>query len=132
MARLFGYGSEQRLAKLRLRFSQALHPGRRDRYWRAFVRQLPVIGACSVFAAVLIVPQVYDARASRTVARTKFASCADARRADAAPIYVGERAYSKWLDADGDGVACEFHWPTMIKAWSERLIPAGAKTISTP
>ncbi|MGN7998045.1 excalibur calcium-binding domain-containing protein [Sphingomonas sp. 22176] len=36
-----------------------------------------------------------------------FANCAAARAAGAAPIRVGDPGYSRRLDRDGDGVACE-------------------------
>ncbi|APG93506.1 excalibur calcium-binding domain-containing protein [Sinorhizobium americanum] len=36
-----------------------------------------------------------------------FRNCSDARAAGAAPIYAGEPGYSRKLDRDGDGVACE-------------------------
>lgn len=36
-----------------------------------------------------------------------FASCAAAREAGAAPLYVGDPGYSTKLDRDQDGVACE-------------------------
>jgi hypothetical protein len=34
-------------------------------------------------------------------------SCNAARAAGTTPIYAGEPGYRSWLDADGDGVACE-------------------------
>jgi len=43
-------------------------------------------------------PPVYD---------VYFRSCAAARAAGAAPLYVGEPGYRSGLDRDGDGVACE-------------------------
>lgn len=36
-----------------------------------------------------------------------YGSCAAARAAGAAPLYVGEPGYRSGLDRDGDGVACE-------------------------
>ncbi|GAB3582200.1 DUF1524 domain-containing protein [Leifsonia lichenia] len=36
-----------------------------------------------------------------------YPNCAAARAAGAAPIHVGEPGYSRTLDRDGDGVACE-------------------------
>lgn len=36
-----------------------------------------------------------------------YSSCAAARAAGAAPLYKGQPGYSKKLDRDGDGVACE-------------------------
>ncbi|WP_248447784.1 excalibur calcium-binding domain-containing protein [Sinorhizobium meliloti] len=36
-----------------------------------------------------------------------YKNCAAARAAGAAPILAGEPGYSRKLDRDGDGVACE-------------------------
>lgn len=36
-----------------------------------------------------------------------YRSCAEARAAGAAPVRVGQAGYSRRLDRDGDGVACE-------------------------
>ena len=36
-----------------------------------------------------------------------YGSCAEARAAGAAPLYAGQPGYSRKLDRDGDGVACE-------------------------
>lgn len=36
-----------------------------------------------------------------------YANCSAARAAGAAPIRVGEPGYSRKLDRDGDGIACE-------------------------
>jgi hypothetical protein len=36
-----------------------------------------------------------------------FRNCAEARAAGAAPILMGQPGYSRFLDADGDGIACE-------------------------
>lgn len=38
---------------------------------------------------------------------TYYANCSAVRAAGAAPIHVGEPGYSRRLDRDGDGVACE-------------------------
>ena len=40
-------------------------------------------------------------------AHTLAANCAEARAAGAAPIHRGEPGYSRKLDRDGDGIACE-------------------------
>jgi hypothetical protein len=36
-----------------------------------------------------------------------YRSCAEAQAAGAAPLYAGQPGYSRKLDRDGDGVACE-------------------------
>jgi hypothetical protein len=40
-------------------------------------------------------------------AASAYSNCAAARAAGAAPLYVGQPGYSRKLDRDGDGVACE-------------------------
>jgi hypothetical protein len=42
---------------------------------------------------------------------TVFRRCADARAAGRAPIRRGQPGYAPHLDADNNGVACEFYWP---------------------
>ena len=36
-----------------------------------------------------------------------YANCSQARAAGAAPIMAGDAGYSRRLDRDGDGIACE-------------------------
>lgn len=48
-----------------------------------------------------------SAPAARTTGSAYYPNCASARAAGAAPIRVGEPGYSRRLDRDGDGVACE-------------------------
>lgn len=40
-------------------------------------------------------------------AASRFASCAQAREAGAAPVYAGQPGYWWGLDRNGDGVTCE-------------------------
>jgi hypothetical protein len=44
---------------------------------------------------------------SLSSSRTTYGSCAEARAAGAAPLRAGDDGYSRKLDRDGDGVACE-------------------------
>lgn len=44
---------------------------------------------------------------ANTPSSTSYSSCAAVRAAGAAPIYAGHPGYSRNLDRDGDGVACE-------------------------
>ncbi|EFC83852.1 excalibur calcium-binding domain-containing protein [Parafrankia sp. EUN1f] len=46
------------------------------------------------------------AKATRSPA-VFYGSCLTARLAGAAPLYEGQPGYSRWLDWDGDGVACD-------------------------
>jgi hypothetical protein len=39
-----------------------------------------------------------------------FRNCAAARAAGAAPLHRGQPGYAYHLDADGDGIACEWSW----------------------
>jgi hypothetical protein len=39
-----------------------------------------------------------------------FRNCAAARAAGAAPLHRGQPGYAYHLDADGDGIACEWAW----------------------
>jgi len=53
-------------------------------------------------------PHRGHARAASVVAAgDSYRSCADARAAGAAPIRRGQPGYSRKLDRDNDGVACE-------------------------
>lgn len=45
--------------------------------------------------------------APAALAGTYYPNCAAARAAGAAPIRAGSAGYSRKLDRDGDGVACE-------------------------
>ncbi|MFC6332163.1 excalibur calcium-binding domain-containing protein [Paenibacillus septentrionalis] len=36
-----------------------------------------------------------------------YKNCTEAREAGVTPLYEGEPGYSKKLDRDGDGIACE-------------------------
>ena len=47
------------------------------------------------------------APAPARAASTHFSNCREARAAGAAPLYEGSPGYSRKLDRDGDGVACE-------------------------
>lgn len=38
---------------------------------------------------------------------TSYPNCAAVRAAGAAPLHIGEPGYSRKLDRDGDGIACE-------------------------
>lgn len=40
-------------------------------------------------------------------ATVRYANCSEARAAGVTPIYLGEPGYSRKLDRDGDGIACE-------------------------
>lgn len=46
-------------------------------------------------------------RSSSSAPSGGFRNCAEARAAGAAPVRSGDAGYSRKLDRDGDGVACE-------------------------
>jgi hypothetical protein len=47
------------------------------------------------------------APSASTTSTTAYANCAAARKAGAAPLHRGDPGYSRSLDRDGDGVACD-------------------------
>ena len=44
---------------------------------------------------------------SESTSSAYYANCSEARSAGAAPLHTGDPGYSRKLDRDGDGVACE-------------------------
>jgi hypothetical protein len=62
-----------------------------------------------VLALVLLV--VVAGLLAPSASSAPFRSCAEARAAGAAPLYAGQPGYSRALDRDGDGVACETDGP---------------------
>lgn len=68
--------------------------------------------SAAVVVPSLVVPPVPTMAGGTTGADEEpadvyYASCAEAKRAGAAPLHRGEPGYRKGLDRDGDGVACE-------------------------
>ena len=61
-----------------------------------FVAMFGTVGVATALA-VVIAPE----------ADAGYGSCDEARAAGAAPLYAGQPGYSRKLDRDGDGVACE-------------------------
>ncbi|MFC3963260.1 excalibur calcium-binding domain-containing protein [Nocardia jiangsuensis] len=51
-------------------------------------------------------PQI-DAPQPPPAPRVSYSSCKEAKAAGAAPLHRGDPGYSRGLDRDGDGVACE-------------------------
>ncbi|OIR44904.1 hypothetical protein BJP08_01135 [Corynebacterium sp. NML140438] len=54
-----------------------------------------------------VIEQPMPAAPAPAPARVYYANCSEARAAGAAPIYEGQPGYSRKLDRDGDGIACE-------------------------
>jgi hypothetical protein len=52
-------------------------------------------------------PNLPDQPTEEDPAEVYYPNCAAARAAGAAPLHRGEPGYSRKLDRDGDGVACE-------------------------
>jgi hypothetical protein len=61
-----------------------------------------------------------------------YGSCAEARAAGAAPLYAGQPGYSRKLDRDGDGVACESGGSGGAPAYAPAPLAPVAPTNSTP
>lgn len=53
--------------------------------------------------------QSYASSSNDSGGHAYYKNCAAVRRAGKAPLYAGQPGYSGKLDADGDGVACEWH-----------------------
>lgn len=62
-------------------------------------RFISAVCAASITSALVVL--------SPTAIANAYSSCAEAIAAGVAPIYAGQPGYSKKLDRDGDGVACE-------------------------
>ena len=54
-----------------------------------------------------VAPQPLASTPKTAAASTYYATCSAARAAGAAPLHQGEPGYSRRLDRDGDGIACE-------------------------
>ena len=54
-----------------------------------------------------VIEQPVPAAPAPAPARVYYANCSEARAAGVAPIYEGQPGYSRKLDRDGDGIACE-------------------------
>jgi len=68
--------------------------------------RLPDPGTAPTVAA-LPTKRAAPVPAPETPSSTYYANCAAVRAAGAAPLRVGQPGYSRTLDRDGDGVACE-------------------------
>ncbi|MFI5694387.1 excalibur calcium-binding domain-containing protein [Kribbella sp. NPDC051586] len=65
---------------------------------------VPSLGPTAPVTHAPVVRSAKPARAERT---PYYRSCAEVRAAGKAPLRRGEPGYSRALDPDGDGVACE-------------------------
>jgi hypothetical protein len=90
---------------------------RRQRLLRQLgLPMLALVGSFTVVSGFLLFGPVQwpSFRSSPSLAQARsyspFRTCADARAAGAAPIYRGQPGYTPHLDADGDGIACEWSW----------------------
>lgn len=73
----------------------------------------------SVFAIAVVCTQIgiweYDRIQARKLAlsaipaKKVWRSCGEVRAAGVAPLFHSDPGYNRFLDADGDGVACEPH-----------------------
>jgi hypothetical protein len=97
--------------------------GQNRRYWRQRLVErlgwsaLATVGGCTAVWAFLSYGPALDPSLSfnssssvTPVSYGPFRTCADARAAGAAPLLRGQPGYAYHLDADGDGIACEWSW----------------------
>ncbi|OIR45772.1 excalibur calcium-binding domain-containing protein [Corynebacterium sp. NML130628] len=68
---------------------------------------IPVEEPAQAPAPEPVIEQPVPAAPAPVPARVYYANCSEARAAGAAPIYEGQPGYSRKLDRDGDGIACE-------------------------
>lgn len=68
---------------------------------------IPVEEPAPAPAPAPVIEQPVPAAPAPAPARVYYANCSEARAAGAAPIYEGQPGYSRKLDRDGDGIACE-------------------------
>ncbi len=97
--------------------------GRRYRQQRLFRRSvLSVLVALGSFVGVwafLSYAPSLSFSSSPAVAQVRsfgpFRNCDAARAAGAAPMCRGQPGYASHLDADGDGIACEWSWRNWLR-----------------
>ncbi len=85
---------------------------------------LVLIGAGVVTQVVIWEFQRIEARslALSAIPQSKvWRSCGEVRASGVAPLFTNDPGYSLFLDADGDGVACEPHLRTSIRELRWRL-----------
>jgi hypothetical protein len=93
---------------------------RQERLRRLGLPTLAGLGGCVVVwalwaylsASLLPVFEVFGSTSSAAQVRSygPYSTCAAARAAGAAPLRRGQPGYASHLDADGDGIACEWSW----------------------
>lgn len=59
----------------------------------------------AVIIAAIVVVTIFALTSCKSTPH--YASCAEARKAGAAPLRSDEPGYQRYLDRDGNGVACE-------------------------
>jgi hypothetical protein len=105
--------------RIRQEQEQAKRQQRRERLMRQWIRPGSVaLGSAAAIWVVAsygpVLGSLLSSDSSPSVAQVRsyssFRSCADARAAGATPLIRGQSGYSSHLDADGDGIACEWSW----------------------
>jgi hypothetical protein len=99
---------------------QERQQNRRERLMRGLVQPglAALGGAALIWAAFSYGPAVRpwlssfgsSPSAAQATSIGPFRNCAAARAAGAAPLRRGQPGYAYHLDADGDGIACEWSW----------------------
>ena len=64
-------------------------------------------GLVSVLPGWLERSRADDAARAKIEQSAHFAGCREARRSGVTPLHAGEPGYSRDMDGDGDGIACE-------------------------
>jgi len=99
-------------------------PWNKNRHVRWGIVVLAFLGAAAVTQLVIWEVQRIEARklALSAVPQGKvWRSCGEVRAAGVAPLFKADPGYNQFLDADGDGVACEPYLGTSIRELRWRL-----------
>jgi Excalibur calcium-binding domain len=104
---------------------QQRQQNRRERVMRGLVQPglAALAGAALIWAAFSYGPAVRpwlsslgsSPSAAQATRIGPFRNCAAARAAGAAPLRRGQPGYAYHLDADGDGIACEWSWRNLFR-----------------
>jgi hypothetical protein len=103
--------AEARAKALHRRFAKASGAGGKSRGFSASWIWLPLMFVLGISGAAWHETQKAQAGFSAELNRTSpvFRYCRDTRAAGYGPILLGQPGYAVWLDADRDGIACEWN-----------------------
>jgi Excalibur calcium-binding domain len=110
-ATIAAYEEHRRYREMSRRYREGRRWRRRG--WIALVAVM-CVGSALLWADRLELPFVRSSPEVRVWTSAKsvgpFRYCSEARAAGVAPIRRGQPGYADHLDADGDGIACEWSW----------------------